>query len=339
MTTGGFIRLIFLKDVCRYMRPLGIVLGMGPLIALTLFWAGAMPTAYVIPLPLLAYLLGIFITMDVIQIDSPARELRFLSTRPVPGEAIFLAKVLFLGLFLILGGWGSQEVGYAVLGMPLQPLDHLCLLIETTIRFGTPIALIALFTIFLRKNTYVLFALGLFLMAILLLACFSMIFPGVASATPDLNHAQLCWSALVGLLGLWGFIGVAMLAAVVRYRTHNFALPLALVIGGIILDLIICVGAATIGESRLAHDQAGNIPAHLRDQIRLTNYSFSQQTEQMAWNLGIVYHTVVRGPNVEGIEPPYYFRVVGSQSSFAPVKSFIPLLSKPQYSPRRTSGI
>src|ERR1700683_4813317 len=268
MTTGGFVRLIFLKDVRRYMWPLGMLFVIGPLIALTLFWAGAMPTAYVILLTLLAYLIGFFLTLDLIQIDSPTRELRFLFTRPVPGEAIFFAKILFLGLFLILGGWGLQELDYAVWGVPLQPLDHLCLLIETTIHFGTGIALVALFTLFLRNNYHVLFALCLFFTAIPLLAYLGIISPAIAVAAPERNHAQLCWADLVFLLSQWAFIGIALVGALVRYRTHQFRLPVALVIVGIIFDVVLYVGADKMGENRLAHDHPEDLPPHLSVQVQ-----------------------------------------------------------------------
>ncbi len=315
MTTGAAVRLIFIKDARRYVWPLGMLLGIGLLIAIALFWRETASVLYVALPALSPYLIGLFLAIDLIQLDWPGRDLRFLSTRPVPGEAVFFAKFLFLGLFLVISGWGFQELDYAVLRMPQQPLDHLCLLMETTIHFGAAIALVVLFALFLRKNSHVLFALGLFFMAILLFAYLRVIFPGVAMAAPDLNPAQLWWGALIRLLGWCGFIGVVMVAAVLRYRTRRFGLPLALVIGGIILDLIICVGTAKIGESRMAPDRATNIPAHLRGNIRLTNYPSGQQAEQMAWNSGIVYHTVVRGPSVECVEPPYYYRVIGSKAT------------------------
>jgi hypothetical protein len=315
MNTRGFVRLIFLKDVRRSMWLLGMVLGLGLTVALILLFGTGTGAAFLVFLPaLFAYLIGLFLTMDLIQIDWPGRDLRFLFTRPVPGEAIFFAKILFLGLFLILSGWGFQELDYAVLGMPLQPLDHLCLLIETTIHLGTAMALLVLFALFLRKNQHVFLALGFLFVAIGFLSYFGMIFPGIAAVAPARNHAQLCWGALVGLLGQWGFIGVVLLAALVRYRTHKFGLPLALVIGGIILDLLLCVGIDKIGESRLAHDDTSRMPPHLSVRVEPVDIS-PAQTEQTAWNVSIIYHTVVRGANVEGVDAPYYFQVVGTQST------------------------
>jgi hypothetical protein len=264
-----------------------------------------------------AYLIGLYLTMDVIQLDWPSRGLQFISTRPVPGEALFFAKFLYPGLFLILGTWGFQELDYAFAGLPFGPLDHLFLLIESAIHSGTAVAFVALFALFLRKKSHIFYwAFGLYVLTILAVDFAGIIFPSIAATSHGLNHAQLWWNGLVVLFGMSGFIGVAMFTALLRYRTRRFGLPFIFVIGASILDLVICLGAIRIGEGRLAHDRTGKLPPHLREQIHFTNDASSQQGEQpdhTEWNVRDIYQTVP-GSNIEGIEAPYYCRILGSQS-------------------------
>ncbi len=152
ISTFAFVRLIFLKDVRALRYPLLLLAAL----AVAFFYLDPYSNelgGYPILLVCLFLAPGVFLlAIPVMQADPSGREFRFLLTRPVPGVAVGVAKALFLILFLVLPSLLGVEFVVARSHVPLGPLDHLLLLVETFVPFGAGLAALVLCCVLLRKR-------------------------------------------------------------------------------------------------------------------------------------------------------------------------------------------
>ena len=99
MTIASFVRLIFLKDIRRLRLQLMLMLGLAVALILCAH-PGGMEKA--VPVAIILQLLCLGVIIQVILNDPAGRDFRFLLTRPVPGMAVLIAKVLFFTVFIVI---------------------------------------------------------------------------------------------------------------------------------------------------------------------------------------------------------------------------------------------
>jgi hypothetical protein len=324
MSTAAFVRLIFLKDVRALRYPLCLLLVLAVMVVVLAITGrpsgGADYDVMLDPFLWRFFLLAgaLLLTIQLIHFDPAGREFRFLLTRPVPGTAVGLAKGLFLTLFLILPYWLSQEVILAASPLSLTPLDHLLLFIETVIGCAIGEAIVVLIASFTRNGIVTLVALaGLYLVTIFLTLWWyqGLFSPRSLPSFPNVDREHL--AQFRGFLGRTVFLGCALLAIGWRYQTRTFRLPLAIALGGIILN-VLCASFFPFDLTRYLQYPAVApsmlSPAQL-SQIHLV--VMPPKPDQPSYTLAgggwnnINYVNLNANVQMEGVELPYFVQTIG----------------------------
>ena len=319
MTNAHFVRLIFLKDVRALRYPLLLLLLLVVsfiLLPISVdqaeYWA-LVPVFGGIFMGLAAFLL----TIPLILSDPAGREFRFLLTRPVPNSAIGLAKALFLVVFVIVPCSLGVEYVVTCSHVPLTPLDHLMLLIQTVASFGAALASLVLVCIFLRKGLHVVLVLVIMSVATSFLSIWwqqRSFHGGIMFQWPNFEHERL--SLFCTILGNAVFLCVAFFAVGWRYRTKRFRAPLILALAGYGLSLLTSFFPYNLAQG--LQDQSSNRSLLTPDQLGRIKMTLIQDAHQSSpyslsggGNNGIYYVNLNQTVRLEGVKPPYFIQTVG----------------------------
>lgn len=327
MTTLHFVRLIFWKDVRRVI-PLVVAIFLCTL--LHPFLHADLGVAFALQILLLGlgiYGLGLATTVGLLASDSPADEFRFLATRPIPGRTVLYAKLLFLVLFLVIGEWLLLEIDYRILEVPWRPVDHVFYFIETTTSSSAALAVIVLFSLFIRQGPYIVLAMvGLLVGFVVFSIVWRIWFPTSGPLLQHLQHrdeSEPLYATWLSLIEQIGFVAVVLLAAWARYVAKwRRGRTLALTAGGMAVLFLFGSMADKLGSPLWPSNEfhPDKVPASVRDSIRLTDNG-SPLSEQSSYLGTVVCRTIVGGPGIVGPAYPYYITGTGRREAMATLRS------------------
>ena len=321
ISTAAFIRLIFLKDVraLRYPLVFLLMLALAVIFSSEGLHSGLESTGLTRSVFVFLLLTGAFLlTVQLILADPTGREFRFLLTRPVPGSAIGLAKALFIIVFLMVPYWLGLEFIIACSRVPVGPIDHLLLLIETMVHLGSVAAVVMLLNIFLRNGIVVFMTAVVFICASGYLMEWLRVrsyHTGVLPHFPSFKDERLFQFRLFLSEAL--FLALALLAIGWRYHTRDYKTPFVLALSGVVLgvlanfffpyDLSQGLQDRASNRSLLTSEQLGRIKMTLiRENGPYTPYSLSGGD----WN-GIYSVNLSQTVRLEGLEPCCFVQTVG----------------------------
>ncbi len=110
------------------------------------------------------YGLAFLILARTIRLDSPERNLHFLSTRPVPWQSLLSGKILFIALFLLAPALILKIAAIWIAKIPVTGFDVLLLSFETLILTGAALAAVLVISLFARNLAAVFASIFLALM-------------------------------------------------------------------------------------------------------------------------------------------------------------------------------
>ena len=313
VTTAIIVRLIFLKDVRRMRLLLVLMLGLAVVLVLC-----AQPDRLgdVVPVGLLLEVLCLGVIVQLIITDPAGRDFRFLFTRPVPGTAVLIAKALFFLVFLVVPTGVIHELFVARLGVPLLPLDHLLMFLETTIFAGFQISVIALFCIFFRMHRREMATAGVLCGMGGLLNLFLGNPQRLALLLQD-NEAQLWFLHFSDLLFEALVVAVVLVTALIRYRTKRYWLPLGVAATGLALGALglklMLIAAPSFhpgfsGKDRLTAEQLSRVEMTLPEVTPGTRWKQHFNLDQDGSK------SLFRVVDVAGVQSPYFAFVIGSHT-------------------------
>lgn len=321
-STAGLTWLIFKKDVRATRYPLALLAVIMGTFLYLVFPPPDHVTQISIISPLLLFIgitgMGLLVVQLILS-DPAGREMQFLSTRPVPGTAIGLAKLIFMIVFVVLPYLAYLDISLANVGIPLSPSDHLLFLTERLITGGAYLLAIVTLSAFLRNGLAIVGVMVAFFLAYVIFLSWGQWAPYHWPSFDEERLKQFCV-----LLSSAVFLVSTLLILGWRYRTRELRGPLIGV-------------AASCGLSYLAlfcpynfasflQDQSGNAslmtPEQL-SQIRMTLFSGmyhdpdSNSDESARTLTGAEGSNHVRFVNLgglarfDGIAAPYFVQTVG----------------------------
>ncbi len=312
MTTMTFVRIIFWKDVRQMRLLLGFMLG-AAILLVAFAQPGDMGNA--VPVAIFLQLLCLCVIIRLMLTDPVGREYRFLLTRPVPGLAVLIAKGLFLTLFLIAPACVLHEAIVARFGIPLLPLDHFLMGLETVISVGFQVGIFVLMGLFFRSMTSreSVMSMALFGAALTVNAFF--LGPQRMALQIRGTDAQIWFLDFTNLAFEFLVIGVVVLTAFLRYRTKRYWLPIGTAAVGLALSSIALWLPAVIPPVFYpASDQKARLTAGELNRVSLT---IPKAANGSPWNLH--FRSAPNGlkslfqiVSIEGVHAPCYAVVTGA---------------------------
>ena len=324
MTTTTFVRFIFLKDVRRMRLLLVLMLGLAVVLVLC-----AQPDRLgdVVPVGLLLEVLCLGVIVQLIVNDPAGRDFRFLFTRPVPGSAVLIAKASFLAIFMVVPTFVIHELFVARLGVPLLPLDHILMFLETAVFASYQISFFSLFCIFFCRNRRFITT-AWFVGAIALSINMFILTPHRFALDLRGNETQRWLFDFSDLLFEFSTVVVVLITASIRYRTRRLWFPLGAVTVGLALSsLVFWWPLATTQTSYLSFSVKDPLTTEQTSRIHIT---LPEVTSAARGNQFILqgrddYKILGRVVYVAGIDPPYFALVSGCRTvaTFRSGKTFV----------------
>lgn len=250
----------------------------------------------------------------VIRLDPPGRGLHFLATRPVPRMPLLAGKALFIGPFLLVPFWIVKLGVIFMMKIPVNFTDVVLILTESTLCVGALIAVVALFSLFLR-NLPVIFA-SLIGGAVLLMFGLTY-FLRASYAALDSGPVDYSLSSSKLLVFYLGIIVTVAAVALVRYRRKSIRKPAVVLVAGLALSgLALAYWPFDLSRSFSSRPQmAGELKSPLREQIKAA-LSGTENPGGFGENgvNGVRYFNVSHAVSLEGMQFPYYATMAGYHS-------------------------
>ncbi len=261
-------------------------------------------------------LLLAFVLVRLIRLDAPGRDFHFLATRPVPWRPLLVSKIIFTALFLVVPVLVARWGAIPLLDIPVTGMDIFLYLVETAIYLGAALAVVLVFSLFLRHLAVIFAAiLGTAILITLGNAWLHErdLHNGASLRLIDSSLQSSCF--LVFCLALSITIG---LVTWLRYRSKSLLPPLSLLVVGLTCSLLLkSFWPWHLGEWFPDSPKDASMPAALRNQNAL-DFSPKENQEDRGLNGSSWDGTNVMGLNryvvLKGLQAPYFATIVTYQA-------------------------